>query len=212
MCGLLRLRKGMGTHSLTVLPTAPSAAPRKPHPLPSAPTGSSRKSSSPGRFLLLSGLALPPPPPDPDDGVNDPALPKPWYLPPWLGGRWSGRLSLAAPIREKKSSFCALDGIPPLALPPAGEPERGVEPAEDSARAEPAPTRGLRSEPVEERLDDADADEGAGGSVGTQGRPSASATSFSRYMLAMCVLYWVFIGRVSNVQRNVCARNGTPSR
>lgn len=73
-------------HSLTVLPTAPRAAPRKPHPLLSAPIGSSLKSSMPGKFRLLSGLADPPPPPPRAAGPGPPD-PNPPYLPPCEGGK-----------------------------------------------------------------------------------------------------------------------------
>lgn len=58
----------ISTHSLTVLPTAPNAAPRKPQPLPSAPTGSSLKSSNLGKFLEVNPFPTPPlptPPPPP---------------------------------------------------------------------------------------------------------------------------------------------------
>lgn len=35
-----------------------------------------------------------------------PPEPKPTYLPPWFGGRWSGRLAFAAMRFAKNCSFC----------------------------------------------------------------------------------------------------------
>lgn len=76
-------------HSLTVLLTAPRAAPKNPHPLPSAPTGSSLKSSNPGRALELKA-PTPPDPDDDDDGFDD-CEPKPEYRPPCDGGKSAER-------------------------------------------------------------------------------------------------------------------------
>lgn len=129
---------------MTVLPTAPSAAPKKPHPLLSALIGSSRRSSIPGKFRLLSGFA-PPPLEEPAPGPGPPP-PKPPYLPPCDGGKCSGRESFAAPMRAKKSSFWVRLGRPPAA---AGEPVRDDGPAEDAFEDERLLLRGFRSEPVE---------------------------------------------------------------
>ena len=96
-------------------------------------------------------------------------------------------------MRAKKSSFWALLGRPPALV--AGDPVLELGPEEEEALEAKLLVRGFRSEPVVEAPSPVvlllfdDAVELGSGELGSQGRPSASQMSFSRYMVAMWVLY-----------------------
>jgi hypothetical protein len=92
--------------SLTCFAVFPTVVVNHPKPLLNAATGSFWRSSKPGKVGSLFGCST---------GW----LPKPAYLPPWEGGRSSGRLAFAAPRPAKYLSST-------LALEPGGR-EEGVE-------------------------------------------------------------------------------------
>mmetsp|Transcript_9445 Transcript_9445/g.28714 ORF Transcript_9445/g.28714 Transcript_9445/m.28714 type:complete len:225 (+) Transcript_9445:681-1355(+) len=145
-------------------------------------------------------------------GLGAGVEPKPTYLPPWFGGKWSGRLAFCSILRAKNVSFCAAEfsscervyslleekpppppppSPPPLPLPPLSSPQSSPQSSSalafDVFREEPMPTPALAPPPPRTGGGTAD------GGGGEKARPSTSARSMSRKISAALVLYLSFM-------------------